>query len=219
MAFDPADYGANLVMLADIEPARRLDTLSWTQAAAPNTTCWYVAHPEGEPSKVEADGVAMSAFRLLAECQAAELSYFYDSANTRLYVHITGGGEPASATPYLVTYHWRRCGTDVDSYDGHQYMPLLPSDSIPRIGAKAGRFHEGGTSFSFGSIKILNGDGRFDTLFNTYIWEAKRVIVRIGEKGKGDANYQTVFYGWTGNITWDDDMVEIATEDLRGLVL
>lgn len=155
----------------------------------------------------------------LEGCQAAAQSYFYDSATGRLYVHITGGGTPATAAPYLASYHWRRLGTDAETYDGHLYLPVLPEDSIPNVSAATGRFHEGGTSLSFGAVKVLNGDGRFDALFDTYIWEAKRIKVRIGEKGKGDANYTVIFDGWTGDISWNDDFVEIGTEDLRTLVL
>lgn len=155
----------------------------------------------------------------LEGCQAAAQSYFYDAAAGRLYVHITGGGSPIAANPYLLSFHVRRYATDVEEYDGHLYLPVLPADSIPSVSSSTGRFHENGTSLSFGSIKILNGDGRFDTLFDSYIWEAKRVTVRLGEKGKGDANYTVIFDGWTGDISWNDDFVEIGTEDLRTLVL
>ena len=155
----------------------------------------------------------------LAGCQGTAQSYFYDSAAGRLYVHITGGGSPTIANPYLLSFHVRRFATDVEEYDGHLYLPVLPADSIPSVSSSTGRFHENGTSLSFGTIKILNGDGRFDTLFDTYIWEAKRVTVRLGEKGKGDANYIVIFDGWTGDISWNDDYVEIGTEDLRTLVL
>ena len=155
----------------------------------------------------------------LAGCQGTAQTYFYDSAAGRLYVHITGGGSPTAANPYLLSFHVRRFATDVEEYDGHLYLPVLPADSIPNVSSSTGRFHENGTSLSFGTIKILNGDGRFDTLFDTYIWEAKRVTVRLGEKGKGDANYMVIFDGWTGDVSWNDDYVEIGTEDLRTLVL
>jgi hypothetical protein len=155
----------------------------------------------------------------LAGCQEDVNSYYYDSANTRLYVHITGGGSPAVATPYILSFHWRRLSTDVEEFGARSYLPVLPADSIPSVSSSTGRFHENGTALSFGKIKILNGDGRFDTLFDIYIWEAKRVIVRLGEKGKGDANYIVIFDGWTGDIEWNDDFVEIGTEDLRTLVI
>lgn len=219
MPFAPNGYNANLVMLVDIEIARRLDTLTWTQAAAPNNDCWYVSHPEGEPSKVETNGSALIHAPSLAGCQGTAQTYFYDSATGRLYVHITGGGSPTIANPYLLSFHVRRFATDVEEYDGHLYLPVLPADSIPSVSSSTGRFHENGTSLSFGTIKILNGDGRFDTLFDAFIWEAKRVTVRLGEKGKGDANYMVIFDGWTGDISWNDDFVEIGTEDLRTLVL
>jgi hypothetical protein len=219
MPFAPNGYDANLVMLVDVEPGRRLDALTWAQGAAPNTACWYVAHPEGTPSKAEANGAGLTVKATLALCQATAQTYFYDSTTMRLYVHITGGVTPATATPYVMSYHWRYLGTDVETYGGHLYLPVLPVDSIPSVGATTGRFHEPGTSFSFGAVKILNGDGRFDTLFDAFIWEAKRIKVRIGEKGKGDANYAVIWDGWTGDIEWDDDVVSIATEDLRTLII
>ncbi|MCK9599697.1 MAG: hypothetical protein M0R06_11700 [Sphaerochaeta sp.] len=216
MAFDPNGYNPDLVYLLDIEIARRLDTLAWTQAAAPNTACWYVSHPEGEPSKVEGDGAAYTQNSSLASCQAGTRRWFYDATLERLYVHITGGGSPAEGSPYLASYHWVRLSTDYETYDGHPYRPCLARDAIPSVSSQMGLFHEGGCSLSFGSIKILNGDGYFDTLFDAYIWEAKEAILRIGEKGKGDANYAVRWYGWTGDIEeWTDDLVTISTEDLR----
>ncbi|MCK9602175.1 MAG: hypothetical protein M0R06_24230, partial [Sphaerochaeta sp.] len=164
-------------------------------------------------------GAAYTQNSSLASCQAGTRRWFYDATLERLYVHITGGGSPTIANPYLLSFHVRRLATDVEEYGGHLYLPILPADSIPSVSSSTGRFHENGTSLSFGTIKILNGDGRFDTLFDAFIWEAKRVTVRLGEKGKGDANYMVIFDGWTGDISWNDDFVEIGTEDLRTLVL
>jgi hypothetical protein len=219
MAFSPNGQAADLVFLFEAEVCRRIDTATWTQAVAPNTDCWWVAQPEGTPSKVEEESVALTSRATLILCQANAGSYFYDPATGRLYVHLTLGGEPIDGDPYLGTFHWRRYAThDGIIYDGHPYRPVLDPSSIPDIGQSIGMYHEGAMQTSFGAIKLLNGDGHFDALLDLYIWEAKAFVVRVGEKDKGDANYLTIHNGWTGDIEWTEESISVNTEDLMSAV-
>lgn len=221
MPFTPNGQAANLVFLLEIEICLRIDTAVWTQAAGPNLNCWFITPADGEPSKVEASGLILVDEGSIAGCNnpANEPCYFWDATTGRLYVNVDGGTVPTPASPCLGAFYWRRYNTqDGETYGGKPYRPVLDAGSIPDIGAEIGGFHEGGTRFSFGAIRLLNGDGHFDALLDTYIWEAKRVIVRLGEKGKGDANYVVILDGWTGDIEWDDEAVTIATEDARTVV-
>ena len=220
MPFAPNGQLADLVYLFEIEVCRRLDLETWTQAAAPNADCWWIAHPEGTPSAVEEEQVSLASRATLILCQANAGSYFFDPATGRLYVHLSLGGEPVDADPYLGSFHWRRYAThDGTIYDGHPYRPVLDPSSIPEIGQEIGLYHEGVMKRSFGSVKLLNGDGHFDTLLDLYIWEAKYFIIRVGENGKGDANYIVTHNGWTGDIDWTEEAVTIATADLMAAVL
>jgi hypothetical protein len=219
MGFFPDGQDVNLILLLDIEVGRRLDLLTWVQAAAPNTACWYIAHPEGSPTKVEADGAELSAELVLADCQSTEVSWFYDPTTLRLYVHIAGGGGPTDADPYLMSCHWERIANDAVDYAGHPYYPALDVSSIPDIGYSIGGYQEGNTQLSFGVLKILNGNGHFDALFDLYIWEAKRFIITVGEKGHADADFIPGWTGWTGDIEWSDIDISITTEDLQTHVI
>ncbi|MBE3126210.1 MAG: hypothetical protein IMZ57_11210 [Acidobacteria bacterium] len=218
MPFTPDGQRAHLIFLIDIEVCRRIDTATWTIDPI-NNLVWSTPCPEGIPSKVEANGTQMVDEGSRAGVQANDNSFCYIAGTPNLlYVHVLGDGEPIDEDPYLGVFHWRRYGTEVVEYSGHSYRPVLDSSSIPNVSSEIGGYHEGGTSFSFGSIKLLNGDGHFDALLDLYIWEAKRIVVRVGEKDKGDANYEIIFDGWTGNVGWGDEVVEINTEDARTMV-
>jgi hypothetical protein len=221
MPFSPNGQAANLVFLLEIEVCRRIDTATWT-AAAPN--CWWTPCPEGHPSRVEINGASsLSDEGDIAGCQGEEGSWAFDVTQDpagRLYVHLDAGAEPVDASPYLGAFHWQRFNTqDGELYGGLPYRPVLDDSAIPDIAADIGGYHEGGTQFSSGAVKLLNGDGYFDALLDLYIWEAKRVIIRVGEKGKGDANYTVILDGRTGSVEWGDESVTINTEDARAAVV
>ena len=215
MAFDPNGQHAHIIVLLDIEIGRRLDLETWTQAEHPNLSVWYIAHAEGEPSKVEQNGVEMTAAGSIAEVEATESSWYFDASTARLYIHVTGDGEPVDGSPYLQSYHWSRHANEVFEFMGHSYRPDLDVSAMPDVSAETGEYHEGNTAQSFGSIVLLNGDGFYDALFDTYIWEARRFIIRVGERDKGDANFEIVVDGWTGSIDWTDERIDIGTEDLQ----
>lgn len=220
MAFSPNGQITELVFLLEIEVCRRIDTATWTQAAAPNALCWWTPCPEGEISRIYQNGApSLSNEGTPAGVQGEEDSWCYDTTIDpagRIYVHLAGGAEPTDASPYLGAFHWRRYSTHAEeTYDGHPYRPILDPSSIPDITEEIGGYQEGGSRFSFGTLALLNGDGHLDALLDTYIWEAKRAIVRVGERAKGDANYTVIFDGWTGNIDWSDEKVEIGTEEMK----
>jgi hypothetical protein len=229
MTFNPALTNQDLVWLTQIEPARRLEAASWTVADAPNTACFYIAHPEGEASRVKqclkSTGVITTYtpdVADLATCQATASSWYWDAANSRLYVHTSTGAIPSGGLFLVNSYFWERIASrQVDLVDllvdavSHPYRPLLDASSIADMSFEAPQFSTGGITQSFGSVRVLNDAHYWDSRLAAYVYEGKRIVVRFGKYGDAYAAYLTLFDGYTGGNVWEDSSVTFATEDPR----
>lgn len=206
-----------LVFVTETEIGKRLDDDVWTQAGAPNTNCWYVSHPEGKPEKVEEDGIEYTERGSLALCQANSHSWYWDSGNTRLYVHTTGSDDPAGNYTIL-SFIWDRIGSEAIVLNGKFYLPYLNRDSVPSVILETKGYHEGGTHQDFGTIKYINADGYFDSRLSDYVYEGKRIICKIGKRDDVYADYTNYWVGWTGGIGWSNEEIEVEIEDLRSAI-
>jgi hypothetical protein len=230
MTFDPSLTTQDLVWITQIEPARRLEAATWTVADAPNTACFYVAHPEGEPSRVKqclnSSGIITTYapdMADLATCQATTSSWYWDAANSRLYVHTSTGVKPSTAGTFLVdSYFWERIASrQVDLVDllvdavSHPYRPLLDPSSIADLSFEATQFSEGGIAQSFGTVRVLNDAHYWDSRLAAYVYEGKRIRVLFGKYGDAYAAYTKLFDGYTGGNAWEDGSVTFETEDPR----
>lgn len=222
MTFNPALPIQDLVWLAEIEPARRLEAASWTQADAPNTACYYVAHPEGKPSRVKqclkSTGVILTYtpdVATIAACQLAASSWYWDAANSRLYVHTSTGASPSGGLFLISSYFWELVADRQVDLNGAPYRPLLDPSSIADLSFEATQFSTGGISQSFGAVRVLNDNHYWDARLAAYVYEGKRIVVRFGKSGDAYADYTKLFDGYTGGTAWEDGAVEFETEDPR----
>lgn len=216
-----------LVWLLEIELGYRIEAKTWTQADAPNTACWYMDHAaEGEPSRVRQllrSSHAITTYTekaSVAECQATASTWFYDSSNGRLYLHASAGDAPDTASKYyLMSHFWHRVCS-------HQYeSPNTVVDAAglfiePRLGKtpadvtlEINEFTEVGLRQSWGSVKIANADGKYDSWLPRYIWHMCLFYLKVGGVGDAYANYTIVHRGRTGSIFWTDDELEVGIED------
>jgi len=224
MTFNPALTIQDLVWLAEIEPARRLEGETWTHVLVTYTNCYYVAHPEGKPSRVreclKSTGVIVTYtpdVADLATCHSTASSWYWDAANTRLYVHTSTAADPGigSGLFYISSYFWERLADRQVDLDSHPYRPLLDPSSISNLNYEAKLFSDGGIAQSFGSVTALNPDSYWDARLNNYVYEGKRVLIKFGKYGDAYASYITLFDGYTGGTIWTDGAVVFETEDPR----
>ena len=209
----------NWVYLLEIEIGHRIDEDAWTQHGT-STNCWYIIHSEGKPSKVEEDGSGLTERASLALCNSNSSSWYWDSANSRLYLHVADSGDPGDGGQIILSFFWEYfCNKQPEEneivFSGIYYLPCLDDDDIPSIETKIMAYHEGGIQQGFGSIRIINVDGYFDTRLSDYVYEAKKLLWKVGKLGDIYANYATLWRGWTGNILWSDEDIEIGIEDMR----
>lgn len=222
MTFDPALTIQDLIWLAEIEPARRLEGETWTQAAGPNTNCYYIAHPEGEPSRVKqclkSTGIILTHVpdvADLATCHSTASSWYWDAANVRLYVHTSTAADPGGGLFYINSYFWERLADRQVDLDSHPYRPLLDPSSIADLSFEATLFSSGGITQSFGSLTVLNPGGYWDSRLAAYVYEGKRILIKFGKSSDAYADYIKLFDGYTGGWEWEDAAVVFDTEDPR----
>jgi len=102
----------------------------------------------------------------------------------------------------------------IDGVDRY-YLPYLDDNDIPSIEFEITGFHEGGFKQSFGSVRIINADGYFDSRLTDYIYEAKKLLWKVGKLGNVYADYAVLWRGWSGSVAWSDEDIEIGIEDMR----
>lgn len=191
------------------------------------TTIYYITHAEGKPTKVEEclrstmaviEYTERASFTL---CNDNPESWYWDSANSRLYVHTSGSDDPGTADKYFVQSFFWEYYTDRGgeaNFNNQQYRPIIPEDAIPDITMETLEYDEGGTRRTFGNISLLNADGYFDARLNDYIYEAKKILYKVGKKGDDYADFITFWTGWTNGVSWSDTHIGIGIEDFRMLV-
>ena len=210
------------VILIEIEKGHRIDADSWTQDWT-YTNCWWISHTniktnverEAEPSRVGENGSDYTKKDTLSSCDANPGSWYWDGPNKRLYVHASGSDDPGGGKYIILSYIWMRFATAVYEFGGKPYLPYVKEDSISDVSFQTAGYHEGGTQQTFSVISLINADGFFDEEFSDYIWEAKKLIGRVGEDGAAEEDFIVFMNQWTGDLEWSDEEVVLSVEDLR----
>jgi hypothetical protein len=216
----------DLVVLIEIEKGHRIDGDAWTQDAV-YTNCWWINHTnvvanverEGKPSRVEEDGEELTERASLALCDANSSSWYWDTVTKRLYTHTSGSDDPGGGGYIIASFIWVRFGSKPYVFGGKLYLPRVKKDSISDISYSTGGYHEGGTQQTFSAVALINSDGFFDKEFSDYIWEAKKLVGRVGEDGAAEGTFIVFMNQWTGDLEWTDQEVVISVEDLRRCVI
>lgn len=227
LAVEQAKAEKQLFWLLELELTYRIEGKSWTQAAAPNTNCWWMDHStEGEPSRVlqllrSTHAVTeLGEEASIADAHASAGSWFYDSATGRLYVHMSGSDAPDTASKYYLRSHfWRYFSTH--QYDAPDTL-FDPAGRFiePRLGGtpaelsqEVNDFSEVGVKESWGSIEINNPDAVYDVALVTYIWQMCRFILKVGSPGDAYGDLVTIHRGRTGGYIWNDNLIKLGIED------
>lgn len=209
-----ADANWDKVYLLEIEVGHSIADDVWTQDGG--NPSWWILHPEGEPSKVEEDGVAYTERANLADCNTNPSSWFWDSGNERLYVHTSGSDDPGGASYIILAFIWEYYANDSPvNFNGNYYLPYINDEDVHDIKLEVFGYQKGGVIQSFGTIRMLNADGYFDTRLSDYVYEAKSLVWKVGKKGDGYGDFITLWIGWTGSNRLNDEWIEIDVEDLR----
>ena len=211
-----------LVVLIEIEKSHRIDVDTWTQDPT-YTNCWWISHTnvkanierEGKPNRAEENGEEYTEQASLADCNANVSSWWWDATNKRLYVHTSGSNNPGIGTYIILSFIWMRFATEPYVFGDKMYLPRVKEDSISDVSYSTSGYHEGGTQQTFSAISFINTDGFFDEEFSDYIWEAKKLIGRVGEDNAAEEDFVIFMNQWTGDLEWSDGEVILGIKDLR----
>ena len=125
----------------------------------------------------------------LIDCQGQEESFYFDSVNQVLYIHVTHTENPfaqAIETGLLFGY----CSDKVRYFGNQEYKPILLS--IPTISQNADPLQYDIMAFSGGSV-VLSNDGEFDTFEKLY---GNTIRLKIGKEGDDYTDLITIFSGY-----------------------
>jgi hypothetical protein len=106
-------------------------------------------------------------------------SWYYDEANTKLYVRTSTGSDPDTFSSIAV-YFSIFAGTTVKAFAGGQlYEPMLVGE-LPVINLQAEDILFGIKILEEGNIDFQNANAFWDTVSQDYIWKNKLVTLYIG---------------------------------------
>ena len=144
----------------------------------------------------------------LIDCQAQEESFFFDSVNQILYIHVTHTENPFAQTietGLLFGY----CSDKVRYFGNQEYKPILLS--IPTISQSADPLQYDIMAFSGGSV-VLSNDGEFDTFEKLY---GNTIRLKIGKDGDDYTDLITIFSGYIKDYTTTTKDITIDIGDNR----
>lgn len=144
----------------------------------------------------------------LADCQSQEESFYFDSVNQILYIHVTHTENPfvqTIETGLLFGY----CSDTVRYFGNQEYKPILLS--IPTISQSADPLQYDIMAFSGGSV-VLSNDGEFDTFEKLY---GNTIRLKIGKESDDYTDLVTIFSGYIKDYTTTTKDITIDIGDNR----
>ena len=156
------------------------------------------------------DGTELTEVSTLAAVSAGE--WFYDDSTGRIYVEVTDSG-----TPYqhdmVGNYKMYFCNEIGVIFNDRYYEPLLIA--IPNISQSKQDSFWGVSISSQGSISIANDNGYFDTIYESYAWNNKPIVVLWGGEDLPYSEYKKMFNGILFDKKLSTNLFDIACVDRK----
>lgn len=169
------------------------------------------------------NGTAYTEAALVGGELADPKTFWFDYDNRILYIHATGGADPAD---FLIEgAFWLYFSTHKDieftvaSGRLTHYLPLLAREDIPDIAQEIKPYFEGSFSISSGSIAFVNakimGEHFFDKKYRDYTWENSRLILKAGRDDFVYADFERILTSLIDKKSCKDDKITFTLRDLR----
>ena len=185
--------------------------------AVENSSYW-TAHTE-TPSRVTENGAELTSRATYALCEANAGSWYYDSANTRLYVHTSGSDDPGGGSYIIMSFGWwELLSTHAGDYNSKPYLSRLEKSNIPNVSSSVSGPHEGIVTQSLGEIRINNLDARYDARLASYVYEGAKIILYRGIKDDDYANFDDFIHAYVGRWECDESHLTLYLEDFRDYI-
>lgn len=160
----------------------------------------------------------------IATVQATAETFWFDYDNRILYIHTTGGADPAG---FLIEgAFWLYFSTHKDkefTANGRlqHFLPLLAKEDIPDITQEIKPYFEGSFSISSGSIAFKNSAGFFDKKFANYTWIGSKVILKAGRDDftydltADNKQFKEIFTAYIDEKNCSDKKITFQLRDMR----
>lgn len=166
---------------------------------------------------VRISGTALTLRASVASTSANLGSYYYDSALQRLYVSTSSGFSPNTFAFVGAWFTIFLSSADPGFSDQPLYEPRL-GGQIPQVGGEVAEEMFGATVFDSGTLKVANGDGVFDMLSRSWIWENKKVALKIGGSSLSYSDYATVATMRIITAQVDDLSLAVTVESMASIL-
>jgi hypothetical protein len=218
IASDAPDF----VVLAEVQPMEVLQ--NWTAAGGGLTNTYSASYSSQIATSVvpggiyrRLDEVRHNATRLTSRASAALVdanlgSYFYDTANSRIYVSISGGAHPDTAALIGAWFTLFFSSTSVSFSDQPLYAPMVAGE-LPTLESSMPDSLFGASQSDSGTLTLLNGDGLFEQLSRQYVWRNKIVTFRLGGQSLAYTDYLRFDALRINAIDVSDETMVLTLED------
>ena len=156
------------------------------------------------------DGAEYTEKTSLSDCISTEQSWYFDSANFKLYIHNEKGREPQLYD--IIIGLTMGLSNKAVYLDNLYYEPRLTG--LPTISKSKDLFYFGILKFEGGEFEFDNADGFFDNITDNYIF-GQPVRVYHGGDGLSFSEYQQVYAGYIESVSMDYEKFTISVADNR----
>jgi hypothetical protein len=120
----------------------------------------------------------------------------------------------------IVAYHWEYYTNFQDEnepiiYHGKYYLPYLRAEELSSIEQSVTDYYAGGMQLGFGDVSIINADGYWDARLSNYVYEWKKIEIKVVNLGDAVGDITTLWLGIIGDVEWRDDVVQFEVLDPR----
>lgn len=152
-----------------------------------------------------------------ASSSVTEGEWYYDTATSTIYIHVTGGGDPGLVET-IVRYQFHFADAPITaSYDLINTSAHVHYDG--RIMQAPGYKHKIGTEqkltsvIGSGVLKLENTDAGLDDIFDTLFFENREVRIYSWNRDLDFDSARIIFRGRITNKTYSSDAVEFRIKD------
>jgi len=160
---------------------------------------------------VQEDRAELTQKGTTAGCVSDDHSFYFDSDNRDLYVHLTNGDEPQIHTMTLgIISGFTRKGQEIDYY---YYEGRLVD--VPSIEKSRDPLFFGKISFEGGSATILNSDGEYDTFAESADIYGQKARLKLGFNDDEYSDFTTIFEGYIERLSIGQENMSVSIMDTR----
>jgi len=179
----------------------------------PSLLTGFTVQDFGEIGSVFVDNQQQQKVDTLAEVTTTNESFYFDSENKILYVHVINNDSPDLHTIFL------------GQVNGFSFSSLVPTGSgtyydgrllrVPDLGRERDPLFFGKLVYPSAQIELVNGDGFFDTFAEDNNVYGNPGRIKLGYDGLDIDDYKTLFVGYIERFELNDESASFSLTDKR----